>query len=270
MKTECPHCHTLFRVSEQQIHNAAGQVRCGHCLAIFTAELPRQMSFDDLLELDNESAVDNVTQPIFVQPQSAADSLDNETSLEQESVSTASEHVLPDVIPPALRAETRNGKQRFSFVFSLFWLVSAILLMVTAVAQYAWYDRQQLLQNPQLHPWFELTCNYLKCQLPVPRDISQIEILRKNIYSHPNDKLSLMVSGSMINQASYEQSFPLLELRFENIRGEVIAARQFKSDEYLDLPAEQIAKMKPAVPVAFTLEITDPGSEVVSYEFSFL
>ena len=277
MKTECPHCHTLFRVSDQQIQNAAGQVRCGHCLAIFTAELPRQMSFDDLLDEDSESVVADFSE----QPDAAA-SFDLETAAQNntaditgfdEPFSTvgdhASRHVLPDVIPPSLRAETRDGRKRFGFIFSFFWFLAALLLIGIGLAQYAWYERLQLLQHPQTRPWVELACQYLHCQLPEPKDVSRMELIRKNIYSHPNDKQSLMVSGSMINQAEFAQDFPLLELRFENIRGETIAARRFKPAEYLDLPADQIAKMEPATPVAFTLEITDPGAEVVSYEFRF-
>ena len=32
---ECPHCHTRFRVREEQLAVAGGQVRCGICLALF-------------------------------------------------------------------------------------------------------------------------------------------------------------------------------------------------------------------------------------------
>ncbi len=277
MKTECPHCHTLFRVSDQQIQNADGQVRCGHCLAIFTAELPRQMSFDDLLEEDSEFVV-----AAFSEQPDAAASFDLETAAQHNTgditdfdepsatVSNgASRHVLPDVIPPSLRAETRDGRKRFGFIFSFLWFLAALLLIGIGLAQYAWYERLQLLQHTHTRPWFELACQYLHCQLPEPRDVTRMELTRKNIYSHPNDKQSLMVSGSIINQAEFAQDFPLLELRFENIRGEIIAARRFKPAEYLDLPADQIAKMESATAVAFTLEITDPGAEVVSYEFRF-
>ena len=34
---ECPHCHTRFRVREDQLAAAGGQVRCGACLALFDA-----------------------------------------------------------------------------------------------------------------------------------------------------------------------------------------------------------------------------------------
>lgn len=331
MKTECPHCHTIFRVSEQQLDHGAGQVRCGHCFAIFTAEIPQQMSFDDLLddqdvttEIESETEKQDVVpeqiysesfsrrnpRPITRKLENALRRRKDDLPVEQESpvdinpVDTENEHstdvqimpeavpetrvttdetavvtdvtleefghVLPDVIPPSLRAETRAGKKRLGFVSSLFWLLAICLMLGVGLAQYAWYDRMHWLQYPQARPWFELACHYLQCRLPEPRDPSQIELTRKNVYTHPNDKQGLMVSGTMINQAEFAQPYPVLELRFENIRGEAIAARRFTPDEYLDLPIDQITKIQPGEPVAFTLEIVDPGPDVVSYEFTFL
>ncbi|MGD8999429.1 MAG: DUF3426 domain-containing protein [Granulosicoccaceae bacterium] len=37
MQTHCPHCETVFRVSEEQLALAEGQVRCGECDHIFNA-----------------------------------------------------------------------------------------------------------------------------------------------------------------------------------------------------------------------------------------
>lgn len=291
MKTECPHCHTIFRVNDQQLQLSGGQVRCGHCLAIFTAEQPQQLSFDDLLELDddasepvaaasvvnNDRAQKDSEASVAEEPETDAILTDEITAAETpaeiaDTTSAGKPAVLPlpDVIPPALRAESRSGRKRFGFVSGFFWLLAIVLMIVVSLAQYAWYDRVQLLQYPQTRPWFELACQYLHCDLPEPRDVSQIELSRKNIYSHPNDKRGLMVSATMVNQAEFAQDYPVLELRFTNVRGEMIAARRFTPEEYLDLPKDSITKMQPGVAVAFTLEIIDPGTDVVSYEFTFL
>jgi predicted Zn finger-like uncharacterized protein len=37
MQTQCPQCHTAFRVSEEQLALADGRVRCGQCLRVFVA-----------------------------------------------------------------------------------------------------------------------------------------------------------------------------------------------------------------------------------------
>jgi hypothetical protein len=292
-------------------------------LAVFTAELPKQMSFDDLLDTEADSADSDIESSITASDSAEKSVPDNsvyiskklDAALRRSTVFhdqeptvnienadrknddipdateisqadmyvSASEsdnfllmtdkqniHVLPDVIPPALRAESRGGKRHVGLFIGMFWSVAILVMIVIGVAQYAWYDRMHLLQYPQARPWFELACDYLHCQLPEARDPSLIELSRKNIYTHPNDKRGLMVSGTMLNKADFAQSFPLLELRFENIRGEALAVRRFAPDEYLDLPRNQIAKMQPGEPVTFTLEIVDPGPDVVSYEFTFL
>lgn len=34
--TRCPHCHQRFRVTQAQLHQYQGQVRCGHCQQVFS------------------------------------------------------------------------------------------------------------------------------------------------------------------------------------------------------------------------------------------
>ena len=43
MKTRCPDCQTIFRVTPEQLKARAGKVRCGNCQAVFNA-------LDSLLE----------------------------------------------------------------------------------------------------------------------------------------------------------------------------------------------------------------------------
>ena len=35
--TQCPHCHTRFRITRSQLGAAQGLVRCGACLHVFNA-----------------------------------------------------------------------------------------------------------------------------------------------------------------------------------------------------------------------------------------
>ena len=79
-----------------------------------------------------------------------------------------------------------------------------------------------------------------------------------------------MVSASIVNQADFAQEYPIIELRFENVRGKTIAGRRFNAVEYLGIPEDQISQMQPDIPININLEIKDPGNNMVSYEFSFL
>ena len=250
MQTECPHCHTVFRVSEAQLDKADGQVRCGHCLAIFTADTSTQ----DHHQLEITTAKDE----------------EETVALESLVATDETSEVLPDVIPPELRAETRSKHHNYSIVSSIFWAFAILLMIIVGLLQYAYYDRHRLVQFDDARPWLSLLCEYAQCELPEPRDPSRIELSSKNIFTHPNNDNALMVSATIVNQAEYEQAFPLIELRFENIRGQLIAGRQFSPSEYLGVAENSISKMEPGNPVSFNIEIIDPGKDVMSYEFKFL
>lgn len=239
MLTECPHCHTVFHVELSDLEKANGKVRCGHCLAVFEADNP----YDSVMADDMDSTLDQI------------DDLGP---------------VVADVIPPELRAESRRGKSRFGFLGTLFLTLLILLSIVAGLLQYAYYNRYQLVKIPELRPWLERACKEAGCDLPPPRDTSQIILSSKNIFTHPNTSGALMISATIVNQAPFAQAFPVIELRFDNVRGQTIAARRFNPQEYLDIPAEQISNMQPDTPVNFKLEIRDPGSDMVSYEFDFL
>lgn len=245
MQTECPHCHTLFRVTEAQLEQSHGEVRCGHCLAVFTAEnpfTPKDTDMDDSPNTEDQDAT--VLEP------------------------------LQDVVPPELRAETRKADGGRHWFASLLLILGSLILLLILAAQWIYFDRNQLVRNNSLRPWMEQACQRLQpvldCRLPAPRDVSRIELTSKNIFTHPNEKNALMISATMVNQAPFEQDYPIIELRFEDIRGHAAAARRFKPEEYLGIPASQIGKMEPGNPVTVKLAIRDPGKDVVSYEFKFL
>lgn len=244
MQTECPHCHTVFQVSEEQLEQAEGQVRCGHCLAVFTADNPYQ----NPANLHDE----------IIEEQLSEDDIEE------------SSQILPDVIPPDLRAETRSKNHHYSVAGTIFWSLAILLMIATGVLQYAYYERYNLVKHKELRPWLGLLCNYTKCDLPDPKNTQLIELSSKNIFTHPNTDNALMVSATIVNKASFEQDYPVLELKFENIRGELIAGRRFNPEEYLGIPTDQISKMEIGNPISFNIEIVDPGKEMVSYTFEFL
>ncbi|MCW8935796.1 MAG: DUF3426 domain-containing protein [Gammaproteobacteria bacterium] len=249
MQTECPHCNTIFRVKESELEQADGQVRCGHCLAIFTAENPYNTT---------TYQTENISE--------APGDIDQE----DEARLGDSQNIVADVIPPELRAESRKGKSHFGF----FGTLVLTLLILTSISglflQYAYYNRNNLVKIAELRPWLETMCQQINCTLPPPKDRKKIILSSKNVFSHPNVEGALMVSASIINQADFAQTYPIIELRFENVRGKTIAGRRFNAVEYLGIPEDQISQMQPDVPVNINLEIKDPGNNMVSYEFSFL
>ena len=66
MRTRCPVCSTVFRVTTEQLRLRAGKVRCGHCQAVFNA-------FDALVSEDNEPLIETpVAEPAVPQDEPVA------------------------------------------------------------------------------------------------------------------------------------------------------------------------------------------------------
>jgi predicted Zn finger-like uncharacterized protein len=270
LQTQCPHCHSVFRLGADALAQADGQVRCGHCLAVFYAEVSE---FEPEDNLDNDG-IDSIRYETADDPFSnthdtlqdaiAADNFD-----ENPADSPHDDYAVADVIPAELRAQSAHSKGR-GFFGKLFISLAVLLCLAAGALQYAWYNRAELVKINQLRPWLEQACELAQCTLPQARDPSQFLLSSKNIFTHPNEKNALMVSATIINQADFAQAYPLIELRFANVRGQTIAARRFSAEEYLGIDAEHISLIPAHTPISFNLEIVDPGENMISYEFEFL
>jgi predicted Zn finger-like uncharacterized protein len=62
------------------------------------------------------------------------------------------------------------------------------------------------------------------------------------VRSHPEFNGALVVDAIIYNRATFSQPFPLLELRFADLNGHLIASRRFKPGEYLSGDLEGMAK----------------------------
>jgi hypothetical protein len=78
-----------------------------------------------------------------------------------------------------------------------------------------------------------------------------------------------MVTGSFVNQAIFDQKLPRLLVSLFDLQGKLIANRLFTPSEYLQTDKNR-RLMEVAKPVQFRLEISDPGTDALTYEFEFM
>jgi len=278
LQTQCPHCHSVFRLNAEALAQADGQVRCGHCLAVFYAEVSEaELEAEDNLfgDIDDSNGIDsiryeNADDPFSDTHDTLQDAIQADNFDENPADSPHDDYVVADVIPAELRAQSAHNRGR-GFFGKLFISLAVLLCLAAGALQYTWYNRAELVKINELRPWLEKACDLVaQCNLPQARDPSQFLLSSKNIFTHPNEKNALMVSATIINQADFAQAYPLIELRFANVRGQTIAARRFSPEEYLGIDAEHISQIPAHTPINFNLEIVDPGEEMISYEFEFL
>ena len=305
MQTQCPHCDTKFRVTETQLQAADGFVRCGICEEVFNATEVASLHKHQVSLLENitekESPVkESPTEELTAEKQPAA------VTEENENIETLPVEALPDdesVNFSETTAANESGKDAFDFfneesneslqhvvpdkfrdsyssqtssaVSTALWTAGILLLTATLIIEYIWFNRDQLNKIPQLQGAINTLCQQFKCKNVSIRDPVNIELITRNIYSHPNEKSALMVNVTMKNNAAFAQLYPVMQIDFSDIRGNIVAARRFWPKEYLANEYQQGNTEQPYLlqantSASITLEIQDPGEQAMTYEFNFL
>ena len=150
------------------------------------------------------------------------------------------------------------------------WAATNIVLIVVLLGQYAYFNRSDLAQYPELQPWLTRLCTVLACDAPLRRDVSRITLANRVVQSNPNHPNALLIDATLINDADFPQAYPLLEIRFSDLSNQLVAGRRFRPSEYLPADTALQAGMPPHQPVHIRLEIVDPGKDAVSFQFALL
>lgn len=149
------------------------------------------------------------------------------------------------------------------------WGALNLLALLALAGQYALYNLDELARQDQYRPWLERLCPVIGCELPSRVDIEQIRSSNLVVRSHPDFTGALVVDAIIYNRAPFTQPFPLLEIRFTDITGQVLASRTFKPGEYLSGELAGQRQMPSQTPIHIALDILDPGTRAVSYSLAF-
>ncbi len=262
MQTTCLFCSSVFRITQEQLDQAHGKVRCGVCGETFNA----------LLTL--ESYHGEPTQHLDVAPSDAA----NEKAEPAEKAATetapepaaATDEKAPADNPEPVslqaamygeQAERRRNRQWL-------WGFGILALMVLLVVQTVYYLRYQLIADPDYQQQVLNLCRLLPCDEQRFRSPRQVRLTERNVFTHPTRDQALMISGRFVNQAPFAQAPPRLRISLSDLQGNLLANRLFTPEEYL--VDRSIRTLEPGKPVLFRLEIFDPDEKALTYEFDFV
>ncbi|MCL6690897.1 DUF3426 domain-containing protein [Pseudomonas sp. R3.Fl] len=177
------------------------------------------------------------------------------------------ETALHDLSDEPLQLDWQKPKSRWGR--RLLWLLLILLALAGLGGQYVAYHFDELAREDAYRPWFAELCPQLGCSLPSKVDVEQIRSSNLVVRSHPDFSGALVVDAIIYNRASFSQPFPLLELRFADLNGQLIASRSFKPSEYLGGELAGRSEMPPQTPIHVSLDILDPGPKAVNYSLSF-
>ncbi len=291
MFTRCPSCRAAFSITQQQLEIAAGMVRCGMCEHVFDAKL---FLFNQPLEEESHTESLQETKPVDIELDGGDNStidlevldrelhgdepaeisevtniVDDKLEIEQESAESQNDAQIVDAaIPKIIADQVSNLEKQPSKLKPIQWLgfVSAgALIAMLGLQVVAAFKLDLIAEHYQ-----DQICEWIACTIETPRAVNKIEVLNRSIYTHPSETQALMVTLTIINRAQFSQPYPIIQLRFLNTAGSVIAARQFSAAHYLREKWVPQSLMASSVPLSILLEVHDVGEEVVSYDFNFL
>ncbi|MFD1216016.1 DUF3426 domain-containing protein [Microbulbifer celer] len=156
--------------------------------------------------------------------------------------------------------------KRHSRVRSGLWALSALLLILIAIGQTAYFRFDTLSKREPWRQIYAAVCPTLGCQLPAQVDVQSIHTANLVVRSHPQIPGALAVEAVLINRAPFEQPFPALQLEFSDIKNRPVASRRFVASEYLKGELAGRRLMPTGNPVHIAIDIVDPGAEAVNYE----
>ncbi|CAD5198794.1 DUF3426 domain-containing protein [Pseudomonas sp. FEN] len=175
--------------------------------------------------------------------------------------------VLLDLVDDPIQLDWQ--RRRSPWGRRLLWLLLVLLAAGALLGQYVGYHFDELARQDQYRPWFQQLCPEIGCKVPSKVDIARIKSSNLVVRSHPDFAGALVVDAIIYNRAPFSQPFPLLELRFADLNGHLIASRRFKPAEYLSGDLAGQAEMPPQTPIHIALDILDPGAKAVNYSLSF-
>lgn len=205
MYTECPNCHTVFRITAEQLDAAGGKVRCGTCQTVFDAR--EKLSDQIPLEVESPPATEPAADTAGSEPdleldlaedltspraEPATESLDLAAddfslSVEAETPATApletlsgleplenAESTLDEVATSSMelspdeyvKEELGTGESRRSRLGTVFWSLGIVVLLLVLAGQYLYFNREKLAQHDALRPALATVCAAVRLVKP--------------------------------------------------------------------------------------------------------
>lgn len=282
--TNCPFCQTQFVVTDEQLSQYNGKVRCGNCLNVFDAtvqiiELEETQTETDLNALNETISYDVALEPTL-QDNHGNESDINEIFTHQdidlestEAKSSKTEKNL-NFIPPSQPsnfddlADKSKLKPKKIFKRSHIWLMVlfALILLFVAIAQSVYFLRNDIaIYYPKTKPYLVQICEKLACSIDLTEKIEFIVIDDSDIQEDAVYAGLMHLSSTLINQASFQQAYPNLELTLTDTEDKPKLRRFFKPIEYLPAHTNIAKGLAPGEEVKIKLAMTTHGETVAGY-----
>ena len=245
MFTRCPQCKTVHPLTAASVSHTRGLVQCGKCGRTFSA---LSFLFDDWPSGQAHGPAKGAnTRPPVLGPVSNADQDTHSANTELNEAD--------DIITKPNR---------------LGWALALALLVLLTIVNTTWTFREPLLENPRINTWVKQAGWWQVEQDGLLKDPQQLQLVSRDIHSHPTRSGILVLSITFVNLAQRNQLFPVLEVTILDTASQPVARRWLQPVDYLRPGADTKAGLAPDVYLPVLLKLGDPGKQATGFEIRFL
>lgn len=146
------------------------------------------------------------------------------------------------------------------------WVFANVSAVLVAMTQSVYFLRNEIaLYYPQLKPVLVQSCQIIKCQIELPKQIEFIVIDDSDMQEDPVRANLIYFSSTLINNGAYSVAYPNLELTLTDVEDKPVVRRIFKPAEYLSAGQTSDNGLIPDVEARIKLAINIHDVKVSGY-----
>ena len=244
MFTRCPQCKTVHKLTAALLSHTRGLVQCGQCERTFSA---LSFLFDEWPtgQASGPAKGAEAVPPVLSKEGAQREIVDSDISENHE-------------VENAVVRKSRLG-----------WVLGISLLVLITVVNAIWTFRQPLEKSPYVNALTNNTNPSQPGEGGLLKDPSQIQLVSRDMHTHPTRSGILVLSLTFVNLAQQGQVYPELMITLLDATNQPVAKRRFMPADYLRSGADTTSGLSPDVYLPVLLELGDPGEQAVGFEIQF-
>lgn len=222
MKTHCPECETVLKVTPDQLRSRGGKVRCGVCHTVFNA-------------LDYAVSEQSSSRPNERHDEAAYNARVYQDEPYVEDSSHYDDRVSHDDFDDDYYVSS-GSRRRGGGVF---WVLAVFILLVALVLQSTVVFRNQIAHYfPSSRAVLMQLCSIANCELGGTRSIEQfiLQNVSLNVRSDvlaESSQTALVLQAKLVNKENISAEWPSLVLSLQDEHGQVDRQRIIAPEEYV-------------------------------------
>lgn len=267
--TRCAHCHTVFRITAEQLQAHGGQVRCGRCMQVFNglAALSPDVAIAPAPVVEPPPA--GPAAAVVADPPGAAATPEAAVPAATAELSSLAEAVIEPLAEPPEEPQSAAEPEPAEFAGPMPLhapepapasagaeenpflreepappapaprrvLVGAacLLLLIGLAAQVVYFYRGEIAaRHGPARAWLAAACAELGCTVELPQRPKSLLIEASDLQSiDPARPDRIQLTATLRNHAPHDVAYPALDLVLTNANDHTLARRIFLPHEYL-------------------------------------